>query len=65
RNRKTAFSWYLKAAQQGDMEAQTLVGQCLLNGEGTDPDKSQAIEWLNMAVDQGNEEAIELLNSLL
>ena len=43
-----------KAAEQGDAEAQTILGACYLNGAGVPENKTEAIKWLRMAAEQGN-----------
>lgn len=45
-----AFHYYLKAAKLGQGMAMYEVGQCYEKGEGTPPDKSEAIRWYKLCV---------------
>ena len=49
-----AAVWYRKAAEQGDADAQTIVGVMYVNGHGVSQDYAQALIWYRKAADQGN-----------
>ena len=49
-----AFEYYLKAAKQGDAEAQFYLGLCYHNGDGVEKDLSEAVKWYRKAADQGD-----------
>ncbi|MCA9000961.1 MAG: sel1 repeat family protein, partial [Planctomycetes bacterium] len=65
KNQRTAFRWFLKAAELEDAEAMTAVGYCLLNGEGVDPDEDQAVAWLRRAKEAGSADADRYLTGCL
>jgi TPR repeat protein len=48
-----AFSWWLKAAQKGNADAQNNVGACYFSGAGAERDYQKAAEWYRKAADQG------------
>ena len=52
-----ALSWLIKAAEQGNTEAQFQVGYMYSQGEGVKKDPTQAIAWFRKAADQGNDDA--------
>lgn len=56
-DKETKFRLYLQAAQQGDEEAQTLVGCMYMSGEGVRRDFTEAATWFRKAAEQGNEDA--------
>lgn len=60
----SAFSWYMKAAVQGNSSGQYEVGNFYQLGLGVGPDIHQAINWYRMAADQGNKEAQYALGML-
>ncbi|MBY0431630.1 MAG: sel1 repeat family protein, partial [Rhodospirillales bacterium] len=49
------------AAEQGDADAQALLGTLLLEGIGLDSNDSQALTWLRKAADQGQAGAQQAL----
>jgi outer membrane biosynthesis protein TonB len=49
-----AFSWYKKAADQGDAEAEYRIGFMYNTNTGIQGDKAQAFSWYRRAADQGN-----------
>ena len=51
---KKAFMWYLKAAQQVDIEAQVAVGIAYRDGDGVKKDLKAAIKWLEIATASGD-----------
>lgn len=44
-----AFEYYLKAARQGDAEAQFYLGLCYNYGDGVEKDLSEAVVWFRKA----------------
>ncbi|MCH8931814.1 MAG: sel1 repeat family protein, partial [Nitrospinae bacterium] len=44
-----AAKWYRKAAEQGDAEAQAMLGLMYLNGEGVPQENVQAHKWFNLS----------------
>ncbi len=64
-NSRTAYRWFRKAAEQGDREAITAVGYCLLNGEGVDSDHRAAVEWFRKGIKLGDRDAPLYLASCL
>jgi len=49
-----AARWYRKAADQGGVEAQGLLGFAYANGMGVPQDYGEAARWYRRAADQGN-----------
>lgn len=49
------FAEKLKLAQEGDIEAQSDVGDFYYNGRGVKEDKEKGVEWLEKAASQGND----------
>ncbi len=58
---KTAFKFYMKAAEQGHDEAQGMVGFCYEHAAGVAHNLTQAIVWYAKAAAQGDELSIETL----
>jgi hypothetical protein len=56
-DKSVAFSYYRKAAEQGDADSQFMIGEMYQNGEGVEKDLKSAAEWLMKAASQGNENA--------
>ncbi|KAG0226238.1 hypothetical protein BGW41_004235, partial [Actinomortierella wolfii] len=53
RNYTEAAIWYRKAAEQGDAEAQYLLGKMYLDGTGVEQN-NKVIIWIRKVADQGN-----------
>jgi TPR repeat protein len=53
KDRKTAFYWYLKSANQGHVKAQFKLGSLYEHGNGVEVDLSKAFEWYLKAANQG------------
>lgn len=51
---KKAFTWFLKAAQQGDIDSQVEVGIAYRDGDGVKKNLKEAIKWLEMATSSGD-----------
>ena len=48
-----AVAWYLKAADQGEVEAQISLASCYRAGKGVERDPREALRWSRMAAAQG------------
>jgi TPR repeat protein len=57
-DRKESMEWLTKAAEQGDAEAQFMLGQRYQRGSG------EAVKWFTKAAEQGNENAKKELEEL-
>jgi len=51
-DKSVAFSYYRKAAEQGDADSQFMIGEMYQNGEGVEKDLKSAAEWLMKAASQ-------------
>ena len=54
--------WWRKAAKQGNVKAQELLGDCYLKGKGVLVDEREAHMWLSIAKESGSEYAAEILS---
>lgn len=61
RDGKKAVDYYLKAIDQGDIDAQVGLGKCYENGVGVEMDKRKAFELYQKAVKLGNSWAYKCL----
>ena len=52
-----AVKWYQKAAAQGDLLAQFLLGRAYDSGEGVAKDCAEAVKWYQKAAEQGSADA--------
>lgn len=52
-NAREAFAWFLKAAEQGNLEAIYEVGLCYMDGRGVKEDELKAVEWFTKAANKG------------
>ncbi len=59
-----AVSWFRKAAEQGNANAQNNLGWCYYNGKGVPKDRTKAIEWWKKAADFGHVEAMKELRKI-
>jgi TPR repeat protein len=57
RDYSQAYSWFRKAAEQGNANAQYCLGVLYSDGEGVDQDEVAAATWLRKAAEQGNTDA--------
>ena len=48
-----AVSWYRKAAEQGNVHAQSNLGNMYANGKGVPQDYAEAARWYRKATEQG------------
>ena len=60
-NNAKAFKYFKAAAEEGVTSAEYYLGICYFQGEGTKKDKEQAIKWLRIAAEDGDEDAMNLL----
>jgi TPR repeat protein len=56
-NDAEAAKWYTKAAEQGDADAQYLLGEMYISGQGVKASDEKAIQWLRKAAKQGHAKA--------
>ena len=59
-----AFMWYSKAAVNGMVEAQNVLGMMYEHGEGTAKNPGEAAKWYRTAADNGSEIALNALMRL-
>lgn len=59
-----AARWWRKAAEQGDVEAQSHLGMMYANGRGVPKDEVEAVRWFRKAAKQGDEDARKSLERL-
>ena len=52
-----AVRWWRKAADVGNADAQTILGDAYFNGQGVEQDWAEAAKWYRKAADSGNAEA--------
>jgi TPR repeat protein len=45
--------WYGKAAEQGDVNSQGMLGVLYYSGEGVPKNSTEAVKWFRKAADQG------------
>ena len=45
---------YRFGAEQGNLDAQCVLGYCYQEGRGVEQDYEEAIEWYPLAAEQGN-----------
>jgi TPR repeat protein len=57
RDEITAMPWFRKAADQGQVNAQTYLGYMYEEGRGVKKDEAQAVEWYRKAAEQGERNA--------
>ncbi len=61
---QTALRVWLRAAQEGEVEAQRIVGKIFEEGMGSPPDLAMAAKWYRMAAAQGDAEALKYLEKI-
>ena len=59
-----AVKWYLKAAEQGNANAQFNLGISYYKGEGVKRNPSKAKEWFRKACENGYQKACDVLREL-
>lgn len=60
-NKQMAFICYLDAARRGHLLSQYMTGMCLLEGIGYGKNVKDAIDWLTLAANGGNLDAMQQL----
>lgn len=53
-NYREAVGWFRKAAEQGHIGAQYILGTCYYVGKGAPQDYTEAVKWLRKAAEQGH-----------
>ena len=56
-----AVEWLRKAAEQNNMDAQRILGWCILCNQPTAADLKEARRWLQRAIRQGDKQAVRIL----
>jgi hypothetical protein len=51
---RRAARWIIHCASQGELEAQALLGQILLDGRGIEQDQVLALRWFTIAAERGH-----------
>ena len=59
-----ALTEFTAVAEQGDEEAQLIVGKMYMIGQGVEKDSEQAIKWFKAAAGQGNADAQFFLGAM-
>ena len=49
-----AMSWFVRAAAQGNSDAENQIGWMYQFGQGVEPDDARALTWYGLSADQGN-----------
>ena len=61
KNQNEAILWCRKAAEQGVVKAQYVLGVCYWKGEGVEQDFGQTLKWFSKAAKNGDKKAKEAL----
>ena len=61
---KKAAKWYIKAAEQGVVEAQFNIAMFYKFGRGVKNNQANSMKWLIKAAEQGDEKAKKILGDL-
>lgn len=64
KNEREGAAWFRKAAEQGQVQAQMLLGACYVLGRGVECNLLEAKKWLEKAAAQGHEDAQTGLRSV-
>jgi TPR repeat protein len=64
-NYAEAFTWYQRAAEQGDAGAQSALAYMYAYGLGVPQNLPEAFRWAKNAADRGNAQARQLLEGVL
>ena len=54
-DKSEAVKWYRKAAEQNEVWAQAILGNCYYNGQGVTKDFTEAVKWYRKAAEQNND----------
>ena len=60
-----AFTWFTKAANQGDIYAEYNLGICYENGNGVKRNVPEAVKWFTKAAEKGHPRAAENARRLI
>ena len=63
-NKAEAFKWCRKAAEQGNSDAQNVLGNLYYYGEGVPKSKAEAFTWYRKAAEQGHAKAQNYLGEM-
>ena len=63
-NYEEAVKWLSKGAEQGNAEAQCILGVCYYAGRGVLQDYDEAVKWFRLSAEQGDSLAKEALKEL-
>jgi TPR repeat protein len=58
-----AVKWWRLAAEQGDADAQSMLGFCYNSGKGVAQDHEEAVKWWRLAAEQGHPGAQQSLEA--
>ena len=62
---RLAVEWFLKAAEQGDADAQCALGMCYMEGgKGVRKNRNTALKWFRKAAKQGDATAQEMAETI-
>ena len=64
-DKRKAFEYFLKSAENGSDKGQLETALCYINGEGIEKNVTEGIQWLEKSADQGNCEAMGRLGIAL
>lgn len=64
KNYEKAYYWFLKAAEQNDVDAQLNIGNMYESGIGVEVNKEKSIYWYKKAAENGSVEAQEKIKEL-
>jgi TPR repeat protein len=63
-DKNEAAKWYRLAAEQGDPDAQFILGVMYYQGDRVGKDVREAFKWFRLAAEQGSPEAQSTLKSM-
>ncbi len=61
---REAEAWLLRAAEAGQVDAQSILGLMYTTGVGVEQDRAKAKRWLYPAANAGDRQAIQMLELL-
>ena len=56
-----AYEWFLKSANNGNVDAMFAVGRCFSKGKGVAQNDQKAFEWYSQAAEHDNPQAVHKL----
>ena len=60
KNSREAVEWFSKAAEQGNTDAQTMLGSMYTSGEGVEKDLQKSYFWTLLSSTSGDQRGIQL-----